>query len=107
MSLTPEFLCVIEGVVSQIGDIAVMARGDIAVSVHTSITNMLRYNSVNMSTTAESTKHVTKGPLPQLCIPTNVEVARSHHQILTKKLKVCFSRFNNAQTVVLSGVRPN
>lgn len=33
MALVPEFLCVISGVVNQIGDIAVMQRGDIAVSV--------------------------------------------------------------------------
>lgn len=33
MALVPEFLCVINGVVGQIGDIAVMAKGDIAVSV--------------------------------------------------------------------------
>lgn len=32
MALVPEFLCVISGVVNQIGDIAVMQRGDIAVS---------------------------------------------------------------------------
>lgn len=32
MALVPEFLCAIDGVVGQIGDIAVMHKGDVIVS---------------------------------------------------------------------------